>query len=204
MLNMVSTVDGHATLGGRSGPLCEPRRPRAVPRAARGRRRGHGRCGHRARRALRQDHPRRVAPPAEASSGASARSRSPASSPGASRCAADIPLLADPAARVVILTPSAASLPESAAEVHYVRAERDGLLDLPSGVRRAARALRRAHAAVRGRTAPERTAARRRAGGRAVPLARSHARGRRPGGRRRGAADRRRAPNWSPRSSWSC
>jgi riboflavin biosynthesis pyrimidine reductase len=44
---------------------------------------------------------------------------------------ADIPLLADPAARVVILTPSAASLPECAAEVHYVRAERDGLLDLP-------------------------------------------------------------------------
>jgi riboflavin biosynthesis pyrimidine reductase len=47
---------------------------------------------------------------------------------------ADIPLLADPAAKVVILTSSAASLPASAAEVHYVRAERDGLLDLPAAL----------------------------------------------------------------------
>jgi riboflavin biosynthesis pyrimidine reductase len=46
----------------------------------------------------------------------------------------DIPLLADPAAKVAILTSSAASLPASAAEIHYIRAERDGLLDLPAAL----------------------------------------------------------------------
>ena len=41
-----------------------------------------------------------------------------------------MPLLDEPAARVVILTPSAASLPASAAQIEYVRAARDGRLDL--------------------------------------------------------------------------
>jgi riboflavin-specific deaminase-like protein len=45
--------------------------------------------------------------------------------------APDIPLLRDPAAHVVLVTPSAASLPQSGAQLDYVRAERDGLLDLP-------------------------------------------------------------------------
>jgi riboflavin biosynthesis pyrimidine reductase len=44
---------------------------------------------------------------------------------------ADIPLLAEPQARVAIVTSSAASLPASvAAHVEYVRARRDGLLNL--------------------------------------------------------------------------
>jgi riboflavin biosynthesis pyrimidine reductase len=43
----------------------------------------------------------------------------------------DTPLLADPAARVVILTPSAASVTGAAAQIEYIRAERDGRLDLP-------------------------------------------------------------------------
>jgi riboflavin-specific deaminase-like protein len=43
----------------------------------------------------------------------------------------DIPLLADPAAHVAILTPSGASLTGVAAQIEYVRAERDGRLDLP-------------------------------------------------------------------------
>jgi riboflavin biosynthesis pyrimidine reductase len=44
----------------------------------------------------------------------------------------DLPLLAEPDARVVVLTPSDASLPDSGARVDYVRAQRDGLLDLRS------------------------------------------------------------------------
>jgi riboflavin biosynthesis pyrimidine reductase len=48
----------------------------------------------------------------------------------------DIPLLAEPAARVVILTPSSASLPAGAAqaEVDYIRAAHDGQLDLTAAL----------------------------------------------------------------------
>jgi riboflavin-specific deaminase-like protein len=42
----------------------------------------------------------------------------------------DIPLLAEPSARVVILTSSEASLPDCAAQVEYVRSARQGTLDL--------------------------------------------------------------------------
>jgi riboflavin biosynthesis pyrimidine reductase len=42
----------------------------------------------------------------------------------------DVPLLAEPEARVLVLTASAGKLPESSAEVGYVRAERGGELDL--------------------------------------------------------------------------
>ncbi|MGO9320024.1 MAG: dihydrofolate reductase family protein [Solirubrobacteraceae bacterium] len=47
---------------------------------------------------------------------------------------ADIPLLGEPSARVAILTASAASLPATAASVEYVRAARDGHLDLAAAV----------------------------------------------------------------------
>jgi riboflavin-specific deaminase-like protein len=47
----------------------------------------------------------------------------------------DLPLLAEPAAHVAIVTASQASLPDSAAHVDYVRAGRDGLLDLPLALR---------------------------------------------------------------------
>jgi riboflavin biosynthesis pyrimidine reductase len=47
---------------------------------------------------------------------------------------ADIPLLADRSAHVVIVTPSQASIPGIAAQVDYVRAERDGLLDLAAAM----------------------------------------------------------------------
>ncbi len=46
----------------------------------------------------------------------------------------DTPLLREADARVVILTPSPASLPECAAQVEYVRAAREGRLDLPSAL----------------------------------------------------------------------
>lgn len=44
------------------------------------------------------------------------------------------PLLGEPQARVVIVTSSAASLPETAAQVQYVRAARDGELDLAAAM----------------------------------------------------------------------
>jgi riboflavin biosynthesis pyrimidine reductase len=133
LLNMVSTIDGRATLSGRSGPLSDPadralfhalrlavdavmagaatvrveRYGRIIPDESRRR--------HRTERGL---------------------SAEPLACIVSGRLAldADIPLLADPAAKVVILTSSAASLPTSAAEIHYVRAERDGLLDLPAAL----------------------------------------------------------------------
>jgi riboflavin-specific deaminase-like protein len=43
---------------------------------------------------------------------------------------ADLPLLGEPAAHVVLVTSSAASLPQTGAELDYVRAQRDGQLDL--------------------------------------------------------------------------
>jgi riboflavin-specific deaminase-like protein len=42
----------------------------------------------------------------------------------------DLPLLMEPAAHVVLVTSSAASLPQTGAELDYVRAQRDGQLDL--------------------------------------------------------------------------
>jgi riboflavin-specific deaminase-like protein len=48
--------------------------------------------------------------------------------------AQEIPLLADPAARVAILTPSPASLAACAGEVRYVRSEREGRLDLQAAL----------------------------------------------------------------------
>lgn len=130
MLNMVSTVDGHATLAGRSGGLSSPADRElfhALRLAVDGVMAGAGtvrveRYGRiipdESRRRLRVERGLSEEPLACIVS-------------GRLNLEADIPLLADPAARVAILTPSAASLPESAAEVHYIRAERDGLLDLP-------------------------------------------------------------------------
>ena len=48
----------------------------------------------------------------------------------------EVPLLAEPAARVAILTPSSASLPAgvAAAKVDYIRAARDGQLDLAAAL----------------------------------------------------------------------
>jgi riboflavin biosynthesis pyrimidine reductase len=46
----------------------------------------------------------------------------------------DIPLLAEPSARVVILTSSQATLPDGAAQVEYVRSTRRGTLDLAAAL----------------------------------------------------------------------
>ncbi|MFI4991385.1 MAG: RibD family protein [Solirubrobacterales bacterium] len=47
----------------------------------------------------------------------------------------DMPLLGEPDTRVVIVTSSAASLPDTAAQVEYIRASHDGALDLPAAMR---------------------------------------------------------------------
>jgi riboflavin-specific deaminase-like protein len=133
LLNMVASVDGRATISGRSGPLGN-RADRELFHALRGaidavmvgagtvRAERYGRLvpdeGHRrARRGLGLSEE----PLACVVSASLALSK-------------DTPLLADPAARVVIVTPSQASLATSGASVEYVRASREGLLDLPAAL----------------------------------------------------------------------
>ncbi len=130
ILNMVSTVDGRATVDGRSGGLGD-RADRALFHALRAdvdavlagagtvRAERYGRLirdadvrRRRVERGLTEE------PLACIVSG---RLSLPP----------DTPLLADEQARVAILTPSAASVPGVRAHVDYVRAERDGALDLP-------------------------------------------------------------------------
>jgi riboflavin biosynthesis pyrimidine reductase len=133
MLNMVSTADGRATLGGRSGPIGN-RADRELFHGLRGAvdavMAGAGTVRvERYGRLVRDE-----------SSRALRRERGLAEEPlacivsGRLALPADIPLLGDSGARVAILTQSAASLPACAAHVQYVRAERDGLLDLPAAL----------------------------------------------------------------------
>jgi len=133
MLNMVATADGRSTLGGRSGALGGAA-DRALFHSLRSavdavlvgagtvRTERYGRIiADGAQRELRR---RR------------ALSEEPLACIVSKRLAldADIPLLAEPAARVAILTASTASLPATRAQVDYVRAERDGVLDLRAGL----------------------------------------------------------------------
>lgn len=130
LLNMASTADGRATIGGRSGPIGD---------------RADGELFHALRttvdavlvgagtvraehygQLVREDSARRLR-----------RARGLAEEPLAcivstslALPASEIPLLADSAARVAILTASPGDLPECAATVDYVRCARDGRLDL--------------------------------------------------------------------------
>jgi riboflavin biosynthesis pyrimidine reductase len=133
LLNMVSTADGHATLGGRSGPLSGPadrelfhalRAPvDAVLMGA-----GTVRAEHYGR-LIGAEPTRRLR-----------RERGLPEEPLACIVSASLdldpatPLLADPDARLLVLTPSAGELPPTAAEVAYVRAERAGVLDLSAAL----------------------------------------------------------------------
>jgi riboflavin biosynthesis pyrimidine reductase len=160
-LNMVCTTDGRASVGGRSGPIGN-RADREMFHALRAsvdavlvgagtvRTERYGRLVRdEGRRRLRCTRGLAEEPLACI---VSARLALPA----------DIPLLADPAARVVVLTPSPAGVvgeaadgargetgagargeaaaaghaapPEGAAHVEYVRAARDGRLDLPAAL----------------------------------------------------------------------
>jgi riboflavin biosynthesis pyrimidine reductase len=133
LVNMVATADGRATLGGRSGPISDAA-DRALFHGLRTavdavlvgagtlRTERYGRLiPEPARRELRRRRGRSEEPLACVVSG---------------RLALDeqIPLLAEPDARVVVLTASAASLPASAAHVEYVRTAHDGRLDLRAGL----------------------------------------------------------------------
>lgn len=133
MLNMISTADGRATLGGRSGAISE-RPDRALFHALRSavdavlvgagtvRAERYGRIiPDAARRAQRLQRGLSEEPLACVVSGRMA-------------LATDIPLLGEPSARVVVLTASSASLPATAADVEYVRAERDGRMNLAAGL----------------------------------------------------------------------
>ena len=133
MLNMVSTLDGRVALGGRSGRLGN-RADRELFHGLRGAvdavMVGAG--------TLRAERYGRIIP--EEARRRARRERGLSEEPLACIVSAglslpvEIPLIADPAAHVVILTSSAASLGQGAAHVEYVRSERDGALDLPSAL----------------------------------------------------------------------
>ncbi len=132
MLNMACTADGRATVGGRSGPIGN-RADRELFHALRAgvdavlvgagtvRAERYGRLvrdeAHRRLRAARGLAEEPLACLVTASLD----------------LAPDIPLLADPAARIAVLTPSpTGELPGTGTPVEYVRAARDGALDLPA------------------------------------------------------------------------
>jgi riboflavin-specific deaminase-like protein len=133
-LNMASTADGRATVGGRSGPIGN-RADRELFRALRTTVDavlvGAGTVrAERYQRLVRDGSRRRLR-----------CARGLAEEPLACIVSAsldlpaDIPLLADPAARVVILTPSPdRTLPGAAAPVEYVRSARAGQLDLSAAL----------------------------------------------------------------------
>lgn len=133
MLNMISTADGRATLGGRSGAISE-RADRALFHALRSAVDavlvGAG--------TLRAERYGRIIPDATRRAQRVARglSEEPLACIVSGRIAmeTDIPLFGESSARVVILTASSASLPATAAAVEYVRAGHDGRLQLPAAV----------------------------------------------------------------------
>jgi riboflavin biosynthesis pyrimidine reductase len=133
LLNMISTVDGRATLAGRSGPLGGAA-DHALFHGLRGavdavlvgagtvRAERYGRMiADSARRALRRERGLREEPLACIVS-------------GRLELDADVPLLREPDAHVVIVTSSPASLPDTDARVEYVRAERSGSLQLAAAL----------------------------------------------------------------------
>ena len=129
LLNMVSTADGHAALAGRSAPLSSEadrelfhalRAPVDAVLVGAGtvRKERYGRV-------IRDEATRRLR-----------RERGLAEEPLACivssslRLDPGVPLLAEAAARVVVLTPATGELAATAASVEYVRAGRGGALDL--------------------------------------------------------------------------
>ena len=134
LLNMACTADGRATIGGRSGSIGN---------------RADGELFHALRTAVdavlvgagtvRAERYGRLV--REDSARALRRARGLAEEPLACIVSVslalpvgEIPLLADPAARIAILTPSRASLAGGAVEVRYVRCARNGRLDLAAAL----------------------------------------------------------------------
>lgn len=132
-LNMISSADGRATVSGRSGPLSDT---------------ADRKLFHGLRTAVdavlvgahtvRVERYGRLIPARE--NRELRRSRGLQEEPLACVISAslafgpDIPLFSEPAARIAILTPSSASLPEPSAHVEYVRTADDGRLDLAAAL----------------------------------------------------------------------
>lgn len=134
LLNMVCTADGRATVGGRSGPIGDQGDRElfhALRTAVDAVLVGAGTVrAERYRRLVRDEEHRHLR-----------RSRGLAEEPLACIVSAglsldpEVPLLADPAARIAVLTPSSTGeLSGSATPVEYVRAARAGQLDLPAAL----------------------------------------------------------------------
>ncbi len=133
LLNMVSTADGRATLGGRSGAISSPadrelfhalRTPADAVLVGAGTMRAerYGRLiRDPARRALRRERGLSEEPLACVVS-------------GRLELDPEIPLLAERNSRVVVLTPAPGELPPTSCHVEYVRAARNGRLDLPAAL----------------------------------------------------------------------
>jgi riboflavin-specific deaminase-like protein len=134
ILNMASTVDGRASIGGRSGAigdLADRKLFHALRASVDAVMAGAGTVRiERYGRIIADESTRRR----RAERGLSEEPLACIVS-GRLSLAPDIPLLRERAARVVLVTPSQASLPHAAgAQVDYVRARRDGLLDLPAAM----------------------------------------------------------------------
>jgi riboflavin biosynthesis pyrimidine reductase len=129
MINMISTVDGRASIAGRSGPIAGPadrelfhalRAPVDAVLVGAGtvRTERYGRITpDDSRRRVRRERGLREEPLACIVSASLA-------------LPPDLPLLAEPQAHVVVLTASDATLPDSAARIDYVRKRGGGGLDL--------------------------------------------------------------------------
>ena len=141
VLNMVSTADGRATLSGRSGEIggsADKALFMGLRTIVDGVMVGAGTVRAEGYKRLVRDEGRRAA----------RRERGLNEEPlacvvsGRLALSEEIPLLADPQARVAILTASQTSLPPGCkAEVEYIRAMRDGVLDLSGAMSQ----LREAH-----------------------------------------------------------
>ncbi|HEX3519776.1 MAG TPA: dihydrofolate reductase family protein [Solirubrobacteraceae bacterium] len=133
LLNMVATADGRATLAGRSGPL-STRADRELFHGLRaavdGVLVGAG--------TVRTERYGRLIPDASVRRLRVERglTEEPLACIVSGRLALDekLPLLAEPEARVAILTASAASLPASGAQLDYIRAGHEGRLDLAAAL----------------------------------------------------------------------
>jgi riboflavin-specific deaminase-like protein len=134
-LNMVSTADGRATVDGRSGPIgnaADRELFHGLRTTADAVMAGAGTIRvERYRRLVRDEQAR-----------ARRRARGLDEEPlacivsGRLDLSPELPILADPHARVAILTASAASLPvtQEGARIDYIRAIDDGVLDLPAAL----------------------------------------------------------------------
>jgi riboflavin-specific deaminase-like protein len=133
ILNMTSTVDGRASIGGRSGPISD-RADRELFHALRANvdavMAGAGTVRV-------ERYGRIIADPAtRARRVECGLSEEPLACivSGRLSLAPDTPLLNEPASHAVMITASESSLPQAPARVDYIRARHDGQLDLPAAL----------------------------------------------------------------------